>query len=352
MSRAPSSIPLAIGRYVMLSEIASGGMATVHYGRFRGPAGFQRTVAIKRLHPHYAKDPAFAAMLVDEGRLLARVSHPNVIRVLDVIAVPPLDGAGPLELSPDRELFLVMEYVHGEPLSALMRSARGAGDGVPLDVASAIVCGLLHGLHAAHEAKDEHGAPLHIVHRDVSPQNVMVGADGVARALDFGIAKAAGRIQVTADGRVKGKLAYMPPEQLGGARVDRRTDLYAAGVVLWELLTGRDYFDSSGSRSAEGLPHKPPPPSRVLGTVPPALDAVVLRALSRNPAKRFASARDMAVALEGCVPVASPSRVAGMGGGDCGRCPSLAGTRARGSGKLSGLAFRRRSALRAPRRRR
>src|SRR5262245_51026591 len=169
-----------IGRYALHGELASGGMATVHLGRLLGPVGFSRTVAIKRLHAQYAQDPEFVSMFLDEARLAARIRHPNVVPTLDVVAT-------------SGELFLVMEYVPGESLSRLARAARDRMERMPPRIVSAIMSGVLHGLHAAHEAKSERGEPLGIVHRDVSPQNVLVGTDGVARVLDFGVAKAAGR---------------------------------------------------------------------------------------------------------------------------------------------------------------
>jgi eukaryotic-like serine/threonine-protein kinase len=170
-------------------------MATVHFGRLVGAVGFSRIVAIKRLHPHLAKDKEFTSMFLDEARLAARVRHPNVVPLLDVAAM-------------GEEVLLVMEYVPGVPLASLLRAVSAKGELVAPDVAAAVVCGVLHGLHAAHEATDEAGAPLHIVHRDVSPQNILVGVDGVPRVLDFGVAKAEGRMHTTRDGTLKGKLAW------------------------------------------------------------------------------------------------------------------------------------------------
>src|SRR6185369_14610263 len=207
-----------------------GGMATVHLVRLLGPVGFSRTVAIKRLHAQFASDPEFVSMFLDEARLAARIRHPNVVPTLDVVTT-------------GGELFLVMEYVPGESAARLARALRERQQTIPLRVLSGIITGVLHGLHAAHEAKDEQGAPLSIVHRDVSPQNVLVGTDGVARVLDFGVAKAAGRIHQTREGSVKGKLPYMPPEQMRGGEISRKTDVYAAAVVLWECLTGEWLFD-------------------------------------------------------------------------------------------------------------
>jgi eukaryotic-like serine/threonine-protein kinase len=291
MSSTPKPQRRRIGRYLICEEIAAGGMASVHLGRLIGPAGFARTVAIKRLHPQFAKDPEFSLMLLDEARLAARIRHPNVVSTLDVIAE-------------DDELLVVMEYVHGDALSRLWRATRARGGRVPPNVASAIVIDLLLGLHAAHEASDDDGRPLGIVHRDVSPQNVLVGSDGVARVVDFGVAKASSRLQTTRDGQLKGKLAYMAPEQLLKQTVDRRTDVYAAGVVLWELLTGERLFESDdfGAIVALVLRGDAQPPSSIVSSLPPELDELVLRALASRSEQRFSSAREMARALERALP--------------------------------------------------
>jgi serine/threonine-protein kinase len=287
-----------LGRYALYGEVASGGMATVHLGRLLGPVGFSRTVAIKRLHPQFAKDPQFVAMFLDEARLAARIRHPNVIPTLDVVAV-----AG--------EVFLVMEYVHGESLSQLVRATKAQGERIPLPIAAHVMAGVLHGLHAAHEARNERGEPLGIVHRDVSPQNVLVGTDGVARVLDFGVAKAVGRLVSTDDGAIKGKLAYMAPEQVRGQPVTARTDVFAAAIVLWEIITGRRLFagDNAGESVHQVLEAAVDPPSRWAPGVPAALDTVVMRGLERDPAARFASAKEMAVALERSLGLVSPREV-------------------------------------------
>ncbi len=284
---------VTVGRYALFDEIGTGGMASVHLGRFLGPAGFSKTVAIKRLHAHLAKDPECTAMFLDEARLASRIRHPNVVPILDVV---PLQG----------ELLLVMEYVLGDSLSGLLRRLEAS---IPLPVVSAIMIGALHGLHAAHEATDG-AVSLDLVHRDVSPQNILVGVDGVPRVLDFGIAKAVGRTATTETGQVKGKAPYMSPEQLQGARLDRRADVYAASVVLWETLTGTRLFvgtmESIMLRVLEG---NVPPPSSVNPAVSPELDALVLRGLSRDRDKRFPSAREMAIELEKLVPPATPRAV-------------------------------------------
>jgi serine/threonine protein kinase len=294
------SLPHVIGRYALYGEIAAGGMATVHYGRLLGPAGFSRTVAIKRLHAQFAKDPEFVSMFLDEARLAARIRHPNAVQTLDVVA---LGG----------ELFLVMDYVQGESLSRLVRASRTKDHAVPLPVVSAILCGALHGLHAAHEATNDRGEPLGIVHRDVSPQNILVGADGVPRVLDFGVAKAAGRIHTTREGQVKGKLAYMSPEQIVGRMLDRRSDVFAAGIVLWETLTLQRLFggeDNEGAIINAVMSRPLQPPSAIKPGISDAVDAVCMRALEREVDARFQTAREMALALEAAEPIASPTRCA------------------------------------------
>ncbi len=289
---------IAGGRYALAEEIASGGMATVHLGRQMGAGGFARTVAIKRLHERYAKAPEFVAMFLDEARLVARIRHPNVIQTLDVVAE-------------DSELFIVMDFVLGESLVKLITACQSARVRVPVPIALAVLIGALHGLHEAHEALSEAGEPLGIVHRDVSPHNVLVGVDGVPRVLDFGVAKATERVQSTQEGQLKGKLSYMAPEQVTGAPVDRRTDIYAASVVLWEVLTGKKLF--SGGNEAQVvhavMSMAVDPPSALVADVPPALDEIVMRGLSRDPSRRFATAREMAVALERSGPTAPASEI-------------------------------------------
>ena len=305
-----SEKPLVIGRYELHEAMSSGGMATVHFGRLVGPVGFSRIVAIKRLHPHFAKDRAFVSMFVDEARLVSRINHPNVIPTLDVVAT-------------DGELFLVMEYVHGESLSKLISEVRSQKRKVSPQIVSAIMSGALRGLHAAHEASHPKTGPLNIVHRDISPQNVLVGTDGSPRLLDFGVAKALDRLQdVTREGQLKGKLSYMAPEQFTTNEVTRSVDIFAASVVLWEALTARRLF--AAERQTEIvrkiLETKPAPPSGLMvdleTTIPHdlftmlgELDKVVLKGLEKDPAKRFATAREMAEALERAVPPASPTEV-------------------------------------------
>lgn len=287
---APGTV---IGRYALFDALASGGMATVHVGRLMGPVGFARTVAIKRLHPQFSRDPEFVAMFLDEARMCARIRHPNVVPTLDVVA-------------DDGELFLVMEYIQGESLSHLVKTLQGRGERMPWRVALAIVVGALHGLHAAHESKDERGVALGLVHRDVSPQNILVGTDGMARVLDFGIAKAAGRTQTTREGAVKGKLGYMAPEQMAAEGVTRQADLYAAGVVLWELVAGRRLFDGDTETVvlAKVLTSPVEPPSKYAPDIPKELDDVVMKGIHRKVSARYGTAREFALALEKLGPAA------------------------------------------------
>ncbi len=287
-----------IGRYALHTEIASGGMAAVHIGRLLGPVGFARTVAIKRLHPPLAKDPEFVAMFLDEARLAARIRHPNVVSTLDVVAT-------------EGELFVVMEYVPGESLARLLRVVRTNKEMVPVPIAATIMVGVLHGLHAAHEARDERGEPLRIVHRDVSPHNILVGTDGDAHVIDFGIAKARGRMQVTRQGQIKGKLSYMPSEQLLGHGLDHRADIFAASIVLWEALTGQRLFQGvdDGEVYAKVLLGKVDPPSLYARGLSPSIDAIVLRGLARERNDRYSTAREMALALEEAVALAPASQV-------------------------------------------
>jgi serine/threonine-protein kinase len=282
-----------MGRYVIGDSFASGGMGTVHLARVRGAEGFSRVVAAKKLFPHLARDAAFRQMLLDEARLVSRIRHPNVVTTLDLVE----DGD---------ELLVVMEYIHGVSLARVLARCR-RGLAMPVTVAAGIVEGVLSGLHAAHEARGEAGNPLGIVHRDVSPQNVLVGADGVARLIDFGIAKAALQLHATEPGVVKGKTGYMAPEQLQRVHVTRRSDLFAAGVVLWEAIANRRLVDE---RDAEALSRwvaltHVDPPGKMRGEIDSGLDAVVLRALAREPGARFPTAEAMGTALREACPTAS-----------------------------------------------
>jgi eukaryotic-like serine/threonine-protein kinase len=292
---ATQKAPSLVDPYVLYDEIGRGGLATVHLARLLGPGGFQRTVAIKRLHPGIAKDQESVHMLIDDACLSARITHPNVVPTLDVVVR-------------DDEIFVVMEYVEGESLSALVRRALADKRAVPASVAAAIAKNVLEGLHAAHEATREDGTPLGIVHRDVSPQNVLIDTNGAARLIDFGVAKALGRLQTTRAGDLKGKVSYMSPEQVRGRAVDRRSDVFSASIVLWELLAGARLFaaDSDTEAMVAVLEREIGRPTELRADVTAELEEVLLRGLARDPDHRFADARAMAFAIG---PVASPTEV-------------------------------------------
>ena len=278
-----------MGRYAICQQISAGGMAAVHLGFLLGSGGFSRFVAIKRMHPELAREASLVARFEQEVLLGARIQHPNVVQALDVV-------------SRHDELLLVMEFIHGETLAGLFEAAARGRAGLPIDVALNIVTSALHGLHAAHEARDENDVPLALVHRDVSPQNVLVGSDGYARVLDFGIAKTLTQAIKTDIGTLAGKLPYMAPEQLCERPLDRRTDVFAAGVVLWEALVGRRLFGATHPDAPatirEVLERAIVPPSRLRSGIPKSVDVAVLRALNREPKERFSSAREFALALE------------------------------------------------------
>jgi serine/threonine-protein kinase len=291
-----------VGRYAIHGMIAAGGMGVVHFGRLLGAAGFVKTVAVKRLHPHFAKDERFVEMFVNEARFAARIRHPNVVQTLDVVVE-------------ESDVLLVMEYIHGLTLSAVSRALNASSDPeqrrMPLPIALAIFSNVLAGLHAAHEAVDENGKKLEIIHRDVSPQNIVLDIDGIARVLDFGIAKAVTTTQ-TSGLHLKGKIAYMAPEQLvAGLRTDRRIDIYAVGAVLWEVIVGRRLFEVEDPGQLLFLVTNGAirPPRTLQPSVPKPLEDVILRALDTDPAARFATALEMAAELQACGRVATSLEV-------------------------------------------
>ncbi|WP_437721989.1 protein kinase domain-containing protein [Sorangium sp. So ce861] len=268
-----------------MRAIASGGMATVYLGRAVGAGGFERLVALKMMHPHIAAEPEFVAMFLDEARLAARVRHPNVVATFDLVEDP---------------LFLVMEYIEGPSLHLLLRTCARAKRPVPIGIVLRIFLDVLAGLHAAHELTGSEGEPLNLVHRDVSPQNVIVGIDGISRITDFGVARAETRLMSTQGNALKGKLSYMAPEQIQAEQVDRRSDVYSAGVVLWEMLTEERLFkaDNDGALIAQILKGPPAGPRAVVPSVAAALDTICMRALRADPDDRFPTAAAFAEALE------------------------------------------------------
>lgn len=291
MSEAPSKpLPSKIGRYRIFSKLAAGGMATVYLARSENDAGFEKIVALKVIHDHLAGEKAFVDMFLDEARIAANINHPNVATVFDFGNEKGV-------------YYLAMEYLLGEPLGRIIRAVanRKNKDEVqrlPWYVAR-VLADACEGLHAAHELRDAEGNHLRVVHRDVSPENILVTYDGAVKLLDFGVAKAAQRIHETKVSKIKGKFAYVSPEQVRNEDLDRRTDLWGIGVCLWESLTLRRLFrrDSDAATLLAVVNDEIPPPSMLRGWVPPELDEIVLRALEREPERRYPSARAMGLEL-------------------------------------------------------
>ena len=287
----PFSTSLAgrrLGRYEVLARLASGGMAAVYVARALGVAGFERLFAVKVLHPHLAHEQEFITMFLDEARLAARIRHPNVVPTIDISDTQ------------DAGYYLVMDYIEGDHLGALLQKAYKLGSRLPAPIALRIVADALEGLAAAHALTDETGRRINLVHRDVSPHNVMVSTDGIARITDFGVAKAEVRLMsTTRQGQFKGKLAYMAPEHASTGDADQRSDLFSAGIILWECLTGRRLFRAENQAATLNKICIEPIP--MPSAVDPALavfDPVLERALARDPADRYQTAEEFAEAVE------------------------------------------------------
>jgi eukaryotic-like serine/threonine-protein kinase len=285
-----------VGRYEFLVPIAQGGMAAVWAARLKGTRGFSKNVAVKMMLPTISDDPQFEQMFLDEAQIASRIRHPNVCEILDLGEQDDL-------------LYLVMEWVDGEPLSNIRRAAAKR-DGIPRPVAVKIVADAAAGLHAAHELKDEDGTTVGIVHRDISPQNILITFDGVVKIVDFGVAKAAGRTsESTSAGQIKGKPPYMSPEQALGHDVDRRTDVFALGIILYQLTTGKHPFrGESDVVTLQNIVSDRPiiPPRAYDREYPKPLEAVVMKALERDASKRFQSAADLEAALDRVFPPTVP----------------------------------------------
>ncbi len=276
-----------LGRYELIRLLSVGGMAEIYLARSEGIAGFEKRVVIKRMLPHFAIQPDYVRMFLDEARLAAQLDHPNVVQVHDIG-----EETG--------NYHYAMEYVRGGDLRDLLRSAARARTPVPLGCAVAIGIGMCAGLDHAHNLTAADGHPLGVVHRDVSLSNVLVSFDGAVKVTDFGVAKQVSDHH-TRTGTLKGKVAYMSPEQCRGKPLDRRSDVFAAGIVLHELITGRRLFGGRGQELAmlqRIVYEDAPPPSRTRPDCPPALDEIVLRALRRDRNERYASARDLQRDLE------------------------------------------------------
>jgi serine/threonine-protein kinase len=282
--------PDRIGRYELRFELASGGMGSVYLARLDGTAGFEKLVALKRIHPHLARERSYVEMFLDEAKIASRITHPNVCSVFDL-------GEA------DGEYYIAMEYLVGEPLSRLcMRVSKIKGHRrsplLPLRMAR-IIADACEGLHAAHELKTANGDLLHVVHRDVNPRNLFVTYDGAVQVVDFGLASARGRLHHTSTGEMKGSVAYMAPEQVKSGALDRRIDVWGLGVALWEMLAvGRLFKRDSTANTMYALLHDEiPPPSKYRPQVPKELDEIALKALARDPDDRWQTAREMGQAL-------------------------------------------------------
>jgi eukaryotic-like serine/threonine-protein kinase len=286
----PFSASLAgrrLGRYEVLARLASGGMAGVYVARALGVAGFERLFAVKVLHPHLAHEQEFITMFLDEARLAARIRHPNVVPTIDISDTQ------------DAGYYLVMDYIEGDHLGALLHHASKLGSKLPTPIALRIIVDALDGLHAAHDLIDEQGRRVNLVHRDVSPHNIMVGTDGIARITDFGVAKAEVRLSTTREGQFKGKLAYMAPEHASTGDADQRSDLFSLAIILWECLTGRRLFRAENQAATLNKICIEPIP--LPSSVDPALepfDQVLALGLARDPAERYQTAEEFAEAIE------------------------------------------------------
>lgn len=282
------AIPKKLGTFDILAKLADGGVGTIYLARRTGPKAFRRLVAIKRLHPHYASDASFVTMFTDEARLAARIHHANVVPVLELAA-------------DDDGYYVVMEYVEGSNLADLHFQAAKRDGKIPRAVAVRVILDALSGVHAAHEIEDDDGRIVNLVHRDISPQNILLGSDGLARVVDFGIARATQlRAFETLGASLKGKLEYMSPEQIECKPVDRTTDLFAMGIVLWEVVTGRRLFPAANQvTTIQRVCFDPIPSPRTIDAgISPEIEAVCTRALERDRSARFATAAAFAEALE------------------------------------------------------
>jgi eukaryotic-like serine/threonine-protein kinase len=279
------------GSYRIVGRLKAGGMAQLYLARREGAAGFSRPVALKVIHAHLARQAEFVRMFVDEATLSSKIHDPNVVHVEDLGNV-------------DGTLYLAMEYVHGVALANVLKAARSAKRRLAPAFVAHVGAQIASGLHAAHETTDEAGTALGIVHRDVSPQNVLLAFKGHIKLIDFGVAKAFVQQHETGAGAIQGKLGYMPPEQARSEAIDRRADVYALGIVLWEMLAGRRLFDAEHELALVERVRKPKidPPSHHGPDVPPALEAVVMRMLAPNAVDRPATALDVKRLLLDAVP--------------------------------------------------
>ena len=279
-----------IGRYKILARLAEGGMAEIFLARQTGIGGFEKLVVVKRILPHLAREKTFVEMFLDEAVIAAQLNHPNIVQIYDL-------GQA------DENYFIAMEYLEGETLGHLARQGVEAGRPLPYHLIGGIIAQVCDGLAYAHSFEDDAGNPLNLVHRDISPHNIIVLFSGVVKVVDFGIAKAATKSHQTRVGTLKGKLAYMPPEQCMGQNVDARSDIFSLGVVLWELLTRRRLFKREVEPAMiRAILDEPIPKVRdARADVPAALAAIADQALRKDQDKRFQNASAFAKALRSAI---------------------------------------------------
>ena len=275
------------GRYELLKRLAGGGMGEVYLARQSGIDGFSKLLVIKTLLPHLCEDEEFITMFKDEARVTAQLIHPNICQVFEFEQVGGV-------------YYMAMEYLRGEDLRRLWKACEQKGTPLRVPLICRVIADAAAGLDFAHSLRNAQGEPYNIVHRDISPQNILVTFEGGVKVIDFGVAKAAGRAQHTRTGALKGKYSYMSPEQVAGAEVDGRSDIFALGIVLHELLTGRRLFkaDSDVQTLARVRECNVAPPSRLNPQLPPGLDAIVLKSLAKNPDERYSTAQEFRLALE------------------------------------------------------
>ena len=274
-------------KFRLINRLASGGMGEVFLARQEGPAGFAKTVVVKRILKHLSSDESFVEMFLNEARLAALISHPNVVQIFDL---GQEDGV----------YFISMEYVHGQSLRAIKKKLAEKNRLLSPTIGALICAQALHGLHYAHQLTDMEGKPLQLVHRDVSPENILVGFNGQVKLVDFGIAKAAGSVSTTQAGSLKGKFHYMAPEQITGGRADPRSDVYSMGVLMYEILTGtRPFKGQAEPELLHSVIHaNPPRPREVNPELPEVLEAIILKAMQKSPDDRYGNAEGMIDALE------------------------------------------------------
>jgi serine/threonine-protein kinase len=282
MAAPEAKKPVRFGKYTLIDRIAVGGMAEIFLARQAGLEGFEKTIVIKRIRPHLSKQPNFVKMFLNEAKLAAQLNHPNIVQIYDLGKI-------------GESYFIAMEYIFGRDMRRIIPKADSLGIPFPMVYALKIASSVCEGLYYAHQRTDLYGNPLHIVHRDVTPENIFVSFDGTVKVLDFGIAKAANQIEQTRAGEIKGKLSYMSPEQCMGKQLDNRSDIFSLGVVLYEWLTGFKLFtgDSEVAILKSITEGKIYAPSYFKADIPEAVEAILMKALEKDRERRYQTAWEM-----------------------------------------------------------